>query len=81
MKIRIYTIKKEFLCECNSRNVFEDSFYHKPMPALSQRKCSGILDSISPHFKIEKEFLLFEDVMTGHIGCQYLYRKGTILNF
>lgn len=82
MKVRIY--KKtggEPVGEYITRNVFEDSFYHREMPSLTARQCREILDSISPDIKLNSERFVIEDMSTGHTGGQGIYRKGTILNF
>lgn len=82
MRIRIYTIaKRQLLVEYNVRSSYESTFYHRNMPTLSAKRCRQILDTVSPHFKVESELFTFENVKTGYTGMQKIYRQGTILNF
>lgn len=87
MKVRIYERGNtrngntpQLLREYNVRNVYESSFYFRPVPTLSAKRCRGILNELFPHFKAEKELLLFENVETGYKWLQELHRNGTILN-
>ena len=44
MRVKIYTVgKQRVIGEYLTRNVFESTFYHKDMPALSQKQCSECL--------------------------------------
>lgn len=82
MKIAIYTIgKKKLIGTYNVKKVYDSSFYHRNMLTLSAKRCSEILNAISPNYKIESELLVFENVETGYTGTQKVYRNGTILNF
>ena len=82
MRIRIYTIaKRQLLVEYNVRSSYESTFYHRNMPTLSAKRCRQILDTVSPHFKVESELFAFENVNTGYTGMQKIHRQGTILNF
>lgn len=83
MIINIYTIgKREKIAEnLRIKSVYDDRFYKRNMPTLSARRCKMILNKLYPHFKADGAQLIFEDVKTGYIGTQTLYRNGTILNF
>lgn len=82
MKIKIYTpFKTELIGEYNARMLFDDTFYHRNMPTLSAKLCGKILNTISPHFKIDSEEFLIENLETGYMGVQRIFRDGTILNF
>ena len=83
MLINIYTIGKRLKLAENIRvnSCYDDRFYKRNMPTLSGKRCKTILNKLYPHFKAEKEMLVFEDVKTGYTGLQTLYRNGTILNF
>ena len=81
-KLNIYSIGREkIIWTGNVKNVYESSFYFRTMPTLSAKRCRQILDVLYPHFKAEKETLVFEWVDNGYTGVQELYRQGTILNF
>lgn len=83
MIINIYTIgKREKIAEnLKVKSAYDDKFYKRNMPTLSARRCKMILNKLYPHFKADGTQLIFEDVKTGYIGTQTLYRNGTILNF
>lgn len=82
MKVKIYTIdRKELIGIYNVKSVYDPVFYFCNMPTLSAKRCRGILNMVSPNFKISYELFAFENVDTGHSGIQKLYRNGTILNF
>lgn len=81
-KVNIYTIgRKKLVWTGNVKNVYDSRFYFRMMPTLSARACAKILNSLYPHFKTEKETLVFEWADGGYTGVQQLYRCGTILNF
>ena len=82
MLINIYTIgKKKKLAEnLKVRSTYSEAYYRN-MPTLSAKRCRDILNQLYPHFKAEKELLVFENANTGYTGIQTLYRNGTILNF
>lgn len=66
MRIRIYTIaKRQLLVEYNVRSSYESTFYHRNMPTLSAKRCRQILDTVSPHFKVESELFAFENVIVS----------------
>lgn len=82
MLINIYTIgKKTKLAENLRVKSCYSEVYYRNMPTLSGKRCREILNKLYPHFKAEKETLVFENVKTGYTGLQTLYRNGTILNF
>lgn len=82
MKINIYTSgKKELIGTYNVRSVYDSEHYFRNMPTLSAKRCREILNTISPHYKLHSENLVFENAETGYTGSQMLYREGTILNF
>ena len=75
--VRIYTIgKKELLAELNVRNVYESSFWFRPMPTISDRRCRKILREL--HVK-NIDYLVFEWADNGFTWVQGLYWDGTIL--
>ena len=79
-KVRIYTIgKKELLAELNVRNVYESSFWFRPMPTISARRCRKIIKSLYPSSKDNIDYLVFEYVDNGFTWIQGLYWQGTIL--
>jgi hypothetical protein len=81
MRIRIYTCcEKKLIGEYNVKSVFEPSFYHRNVPYISGRRCAKILNELYPHYKVEKEQLVFEKVETGFTLIQYLHRSGTLIN-
>lgn len=82
MLLNIYTIgKKTKLAEnLKVKNSYSEVYYRN-MPTLSGKRCRTILNRLYPHFKAEKELLVFEDAKTGYTGVQTLHRNGTILNF
>jgi hypothetical protein len=82
MTVNIYTIgKKKLIGTYNVKSTYESSFYFRNMPTLSAKRCREILNSVSPHYKIESETFVFEDTKTGYTGVQKVHRNGTILNF
>lgn len=82
MRIRIYKIgKTELIEECNVKSMYEDTFYHRNMPMLSAKQCRKILNFISPNFKVDSKEFVIENITTGYIGVQQIFRSGTILNF
>lgn len=82
MIVNVYTIgKKDFIGTYKARNVYESSFYFCNMPTLSKKTCKSILDNLYPNFMADGVCLVFENVETGHVGSQQLFRNGTILNF
>lgn len=79
-KVRIYTIgKTKLIAELNVKNTYESSFYFSPMPTISGRRCTKILNELYPHYKADDVQLVFEWVDSGFTWVQGLYRDGTIL--
>ena len=82
MKIKIYKVgKTELIGEYNVKSVYDSRFYHRNMPTLSAKRCREILNAVCPHFKVESELFVIENVKTGYTGIQKIFRNGTILNF
>lgn len=80
-KLNIYNLKGEFITSINTKNIYEDTFYHRLMPTIGAKTCKKILNIVSPHFKIEKELFVLEWDENKYKGTQNIYRSGTILNF
>ena len=81
-KIYFYNIWRgyELIEELNVRNMFEPSFYRRPMPTIGDKKCRKILKKVSPWYPIESESFLIENVDTGHKHMQKIYAKGTVIS-
>ena len=85
MKVKVYklltsvTDEPVLLAEFNVRNVYESSFYFRPVPTIGARRCRQIINATYPQSKPESMRLLFEDVESGYRWTQELHRDGTIL--
>lgn len=80
--VNIYNpFNNELIGKYKVRNIYEDIFYHRPMPTLGSKICKQILSNMYPHFKADNVPMLFEWDDTKYKGLQSLYRNGTVLNF
>ena len=79
-KVNIYKIgKTELIASFNVRNVYESSFYFRPMPTLSAKRCREVLNTLYPNFKSNSDYLVFEWDDTKFTWTQNIHRQGTIL--
>jgi len=63
---------KELLAELNVNKYYESTFYHRPMPIISDRRCKKILNGA------DKMYVVVENEKGVRWG-QYLHKNGTIL--
>ena len=69
----------ELIDEINVKRLYDNRFYHKPVPTIGERKCKEILKKIRPWFPADGIMVMFEDVETGTKYVQPIHRNGTII--
>ena len=69
----------QLITELNVRNIYDNRFWHRPVPTIGERKCKESLKKIYPWMNVDKIPVLFEDVETGRKHTQNIYKSGTIV--
>lgn len=69
----------QLIDEINVRTIYDNVFWHKPVPTIGERKCKQILKKVHPWMNVDGIPLMFENVETGRKHVQEIHRNGTII--
>lgn len=69
----------QLIAEYKVKNVYESSFYFRPVPTLSAKRCREILNTLYPNSKVNEDLVICEWVDSGYRWLQEIHRQGTIL--